>query len=69
MKTETMEWISVKDNLPEVNQWVFFWYGGKRPLVGCYKGGSFLCLDDNEFWIIKEDDIKYWMPLPKNPST
>lgn len=62
-------WIKTSEQLPELNQWCFFWYNGSMPIVGNYKGdGKFLCTQDNEYWIVTDDYITYWMACPDSPK-
>jgi len=61
-------WIESSKELPEMNRWCFFWYGGIKPMLGCYKdNGAFLCIEDNEFWTIDEDNVTHWMYAPTAP--
>ncbi len=60
------EWTSVKTKLPEMNEWTLIHYGGKIPLIACYKGDSKWLGSDPDFWIAGED-IKWWMKMPTNP--
>ena len=71
-----MEWISVKDRLPEYNQEVLFVNGKNQVSVG----GRFPPGEGTEEWssdhsIYFSDSIlqewatcKFWMPLPKPPK-
>ena len=62
-------WLETNKNLPEIDQWCFFWYGGIKPMIGNYKGnGKFLCSEDNDFWIVNEDGVSHWMPCPLPPA-
>ena len=62
-----MEWISVKDRLPEE---------GRAILVYCpqYKNQYCAFLTDGTWMIfcdvsiICKEDVKYWMPLPEPPK-
>jgi hypothetical protein len=60
------QWVSVKEKMPEMNQFTFFYWGGRLPIIGCYKGnGKWLC-GDGELWIAEEHQITHWMKLPSN---
>ncbi len=62
-------WIDVKNKLPEINSWCFFYYAQGSPLIGCYKGnGKFLCSEDGDFWAIDKEHISHWMYLPPPPA-
>lgn len=63
-----MEWIPITDKMPEENQWAFFYFGLQKPMVGIYKTNTFLCIEDGEFWSVKNDEITHWMPLPEPPK-
>jgi hypothetical protein len=60
-------WISVKDKYPEKDEFTLISYGGRVPLIGCYKGKGTWLGADSDFWTAKEE-IRWWMPLPVNPS-
>jgi hypothetical protein len=71
MKTE---WISVKDKLPEVNQFTLItWAGAKVPLIGCFKGkrddNNAWLGSDSDFWIASDSEVTHWMPLPPSPES
>ena len=70
-----MEWISVKDRLPELDTWVLA-YSTKNDLIAC----SFRTIG-NHFPIIWNllssgcgccdsdlGDVTHWMPLPDKPN-
>lgn len=67
-----MEWISVKDKVPEMNVLVLT-YGNYEYVVGF--------LDEDKKWSAKDSDhetgepwlrdhgaVTHWMPLPKSPK-
>jgi hypothetical protein len=80
MKTQTVTWINVDDELPKDGQQVLCVQdpettGTKEPLVGIFNASTkrFLCLQPTIYanletgrgaWV----DIIYWMPLPKTPK-
>lgn len=53
-------WVSVKDRLPEIGQWIDIWesetdsYRSHRVTNVIYKRS-------------RKNTFSYWMPLPKNP--
>ncbi len=62
-----MEWISVKDRLPEENntfsEFIVIVRGAKRPTVLEYQG--------HEWWVDENGnyyDVTHWMPLPEPPE-
>jgi len=80
MKTQTVTWINVKDELPKNEQKVLCVQdpkttATKEPLLGIFnkRTGRFLCPEPTIYadletgrgaWV----DIIYWMPLPKTPK-
>ena len=63
------EWISVKDRLPENNQWALCFmkdksFGTFRVLQWNYIDWQWN--DGNERW--EEKDVTHWMPLPLPPK-
>ena len=54
------QWISVKDRLPEIDQWCSWWdfSGATEPCT------AFRSVDDIETWW---ENYTHWMPLPKPP--
>jgi hypothetical protein len=55
-----MEWISVKDRLPNIMQGVLVWahgYSSDYIEIAVYEG--------NEFTV---DNVTHWMPLPEPPN-
>jgi hypothetical protein len=65
-----MEWISVKDRLPQHGEEVLIIdnemnyhmsYFNADTTISCY------CWDCDEYGLRKED-VDYWMPLPKPPN-
>jgi hypothetical protein len=67
MSKENIGWISVKDNLPEENKWVFVCVDmqGIPQCVGMgyLKNGEW-CDDENDNGFC----VDYWMPIPKLPK-
>ena len=56
------QWISVKDGLPENEEYVLVHTSGKSVLMGFY---------DNDGWYTTEEYIRnvtHWMPLPERPK-
>ncbi|MGB4820495.1 MAG: DUF551 domain-containing protein [Saprospiraceae bacterium] len=60
-----MEWISVKDRLPEINTFNLVTYGA-IPFVAVYKGLGVWIDHDLELW--EPDEVTHWMPLPEPPK-
>lgn len=63
-----MEWISVKKQMPKLEQKVLaFWKEDK------IEGAAFTDLDGDEYWYYLQDgdccssNPTHWMPLPPNP--
>ena len=56
-----MQWISVKDRLPEIDQWCSWWdiSGATEPCT------AFRSVNDIETWW---ENYTHWMPLPKPPE-
>jgi hypothetical protein len=64
-----MEWISVKDRLPNEHEKVLVLFGGDNILIGI--------MDSNNEWFVFYSDgrniedferpISHWMPLPEPP--
>lgn len=66
-----MDWIDIKNKLPEHNQWCLTWWDGcKLPLTAIFKKakkkGSFIGID-GESWMASKDEITHWMPVPEEP--
>lgn len=60
-----MEWISIKDQLPEIAEDVLIHERGlQEPYVGWRTGESWSSY--NEY--MDQKDITHWMPLPKPPQ-
>ena len=59
-----MEWISVKDRLPENEKWVTVGNNKFGVFIGQYFSslGEFACKD------ILIEKVTHWMPLPKPPK-
>jgi len=66
------EWISVKERLPENDDWVLIWYrdkdGDYYPTVGRFKenGCWSTDVDANDF-AYPPEEITHWMPIPEPP--
>lgn len=67
------QWISVKDRLPEYDQFVLLWHPDfKRQFVGCRVDSGII--DPLYWWQLEldmhepEGIILHWMPLPKPPE-
>lgn len=63
-----LQWISVKERLPEVGTWCLWMYP-TGPEVNQYEGK----LDDGTMlfhrsWYDSDDEVTYWMPLPEPPK-
>lgn len=60
-------WISVKDRLPELGEWVLTW--GRGCFIKMYAHGLFYDGDTRLYCPIGgESGIKYWQPLPEPPK-
>lgn len=65
-----MEWISVKDRLPEINVLVLCLKKSKKYFIGSYIGASY----SNEYAAFKHAEkdmaigVTHWMPLPELPK-
>lgn len=67
-----MEWISVKDRLPEEGK-IVMWFNGEDVWTGHIKQkekGLWFYVDNGWVccWGPDQDDYKYWMPLPEPPK-
>ena len=71
-----MNWISVKDSLPDEEGEYLIWphdkYGGALVPFNIYPGGSY---EKNTFYLESEygevsilEGITHWMPLPDKPA-
>ncbi len=61
-----MEWISVDDDLPKENEWVYLGSALFQTVTwGIFMEGSFVN-PDIEYAKIK--GVTHWMPLPKPPK-
>lgn len=62
-----MEWISVKDKMPEFDEYVLIYAKGEivRAFLYTTKYGNFwsTCEDD-----IRHADVTHWMPMPQPPK-
>lgn len=58
-----MEWISVKDRLPENDNMVIIWGG-----IGFYMNANWYTLTGTSFPRKIEWEVTHWMPLPKPPK-
>jgi len=69
------EWISVKDNPPEINQWClvfdeFSQFNVKKFHVGVYEGFTSFEVGacPGDYYGERSCHANYWMPLPKPPE-
>ena len=64
---EGMDWINIKDKLPEEGQKVIYYFKETGISIGYYscKGGCD-CFYSHDGWLC--DDVTHWMPLPKPPD-
>jgi hypothetical protein len=64
-----MEWISVDERLPEVDQPIKFLTRevGNPIFRGTFNGRSFL--DEYEAWVLRPELVLVWQPLPDPPET
>jgi len=62
-----MEWISIKDRLPENKQKVIFYVKDRDEIFcGNFIDGRF---EENlDSWFFLDEYIPYWMPLPNIPE-
>jgi len=63
-----MEWISVKDELPENGKYVLCWCSLDGYVIDCFD-----CMVGDEAWFYGTRDeyrssVTHWMPLPKEPK-
>lgn len=62
-----MEWISVKDNLPKENEWIYLGSNKYQTTSwGVFMNGKFVNPDLNYFEI---PFVTHWMPLPDAPES
>lgn len=70
-----LEWISVKDRLPELipskgtraySETVLVWTSGRKMMCAVWDGIDFLCA--MSFWEAWGEEITHWMPLPEPPK-
>lgn len=60
-----MEWISVKDRLPEVNELVIGYDGySVQPVIKCRKKSEWDYVNSGS-----QVNVTHWMPLPSPPKT
>jgi hypothetical protein len=61
-----MEWISVKDRLPEESMSVLVWslYWSGTPFIACIEQG----LWRGERILHSPSNVTHWMPLPEPPK-
>ena len=62
-----MEWISIKERLPENDKYVLAYFFNKSPYIAWHKG-KYWCTDDFDLDEKEEGAPKYWMPLPEPPK-
>lgn len=62
-----MEWISVKDILPEINQKHICYFEDGEQQVGERKKKGIWIIGNRFHWDYKEQPT-HWMPLPKPPK-
>lgn len=70
---EKMQWISVKDRLPEIKQDVLMCFDSGNMAVGFWYDGdediTFWCANTDDGWYTDCDCMPlYWMPLPDAPK-
>jgi hypothetical protein len=76
-RRQIMEWISVKDKLPEVDEQVLVYAHGVSYNSGAYSTISIECLTNWEAWneigvswscyLTCNEEVTHWMPLPTIP--
>jgi hypothetical protein len=65
---QAVEWVSVRDRLPEENQRVIYYFDVTGMDVGRYwkeERFGFDCFGGKGGWLC--DDVTHWMPLPDEP--
>jgi len=64
-----MEWISVKDRLPENEESIII-FDGREVFSGIYINGYFRNHDCEglAFGPLENKNVSHWMPLPKPPK-
>jgi hypothetical protein len=69
-----MEWVSIKNKLPEIDRLLVFDAEQNRPKIAIYVGQA---SNDDLLWILEEDigtnhvtvgGISHWMKLPDRPT-
>lgn len=67
-----MEWISVKDRLPDEGQFVIMYFArqngyniGDYKLANTWQGKKLKFVPFNSWW---DDAVTHWMPLPEPPK-
>ena len=61
VKPEIVEWISIKNKLPEVG--IYLVVAGTEPLVAFWYGDIWLSSEGGE-----KINVSHWMPLPEPPK-
>lgn len=57
-----MNWINVKDKLPEIQKWV---------LIILESGDMLISFYENNGWVFDHEpysEVTHWMPLPEKPT-
>ena len=68
-----MEWINVKDELPEIEKDVFFYYG-KETCYGCLSRNlqtedtAWLNITGEGYDVVSNERVTHWMPKPEPPK-
>lgn len=63
-----MNWINVKDRLPENLQCVLVYAQGDRNLTAFFKNNIFYCYDIKSEMLDDIEFVTHWMPLPPPPK-
>jgi hypothetical protein len=66
LKENNMEWISVKDRLPEKEDDVLAYEFRGDISISYISGNDWRNLESG--WILDESHVTHWMPLPEPPK-
>ena len=63
-----MEWISVKDRMPEIKKCVMIFSKDGGVAEGCYNDEYGIDCFEQWRWNCKQHEVTHWMPLPRDPK-